>query len=999
MEFSEFEQKFERFSKAAADQFRASVKLLKKHRSDEELNNWAQEGMEIAKSSFRGWEATGEYFKATPKVLDYLKFPELISWSHLGKALCQDSSAVAAAYFRVSPQALSHLSPAQLGDWAKLGQSLYHGNWRSSSLACKFFEDSPKLVRWLAQKELKQLVTLINSLTKETYDLAGECLDSATEAFPGIQAEERKHFISLGSAMAKISSKDAWGYFQSSPKALSRINSGLRGKFLSMAERIAKQKPTDALTFITDVSQALGEVNQELHAELLERFEELKVKSLTAAIEFLKSCPSVLSRINSRDLGEWLGAGTTILGRNEDEGIAYFQLKSDRGEAIITKLAPGAELASFKETLHRYCKALTGKDIEIISEQDTLEKTISWTLMERLSPEGTIIYLPSNVKRYPTKEENFAWYKVMVTQQTGHLEFGTRDFSFDKPAKLFDDMRSRLPQPTEPEEEDEEPPATDLERFFNSFSNRKLAAAIFNAVEDGRVDFILKHEYKGLKDTYERIQRDELQRRRPLHVLRLREALVWLLVDLTLEDVQNIPVPEVAVSQLQAMAQIVQKMQNTEATVEDSVEATIRLYSIVSQAPNQIFPVEAWQATEVTSRPEGMAKESVTLPTEPFTGELEETSQEELQGNPSETMQIQVSLKDLADGKFPAGFIYPVYYESSDIEAADSEGWEAPPLEEPEQTYFYDEWDFAAGTYRPKWCTVKERTLDEGDEDFVEKTLNSYPLLANHIRNQFQVLELGHLRKVRKLPNGEGFDLDDAIQAVVDRKAGSTPSEKLYWRKQKIERDVCVALLLDMSASTAEPIGESEEPSATDPLLAKMPKRIIDVAKESIALLIGALETIGDKYGIYGFSSYGRDNINFSIVKEIDEALSPQVGMRIDRISPLHATRMGPAIRHATSKLEKRDAKTRILLLISDGRPRDLEYGKGHHDKEYAIHDTKMAFLEAKRKDIAPFCLTVDKEGHDYMRDMMSGDMGYEVVDNIKLLPERLPLLYRRLSG
>ena len=999
MGVSAFEPELKRFSKATADQFRASVKLLKDRLSDEELNNWAQEGIEIAKSSFRGWEATGEYFKATPKVLNYLKFPELISWAHLGKTLCQDSSTVAAAYFQASPQTLSYLSPELLGNWGKLGQSLYHGNWRSASLACKFFEDSPKLVRWLTQKELKQLVTLINSLTKINYDLATECLDSAGEVFPGIQAEERKHFASLGSAMVKISSKDAWGYFQSSPKALSRINSGLRGKFLSIAERIAKQKPTDTLTFITDVSQALGDVNQELHAELLERFEELKVKSLTAAIEFLKSCPGVLRRIDSRDLEEWIRVGTTILGRNEDEGIAYFQRKSDRGEAIITTLAPGAELASFKETLHRYCKALTGKDIELIPEQDTLDRTISWTLVERLSPEGTIIYLPSNVKRYPTKEENFSWYKVMVTQQTGHLEFGTRDFSFDKPAKLFTDMRPRLPQPTETEEEEEEEPATDLERFFNSFSNRKLATAIFNAVEDGRVDFILKHEYKGLKDTYERIQRDELQRRRPLHVLRLREALVWLLVDLTLEDVGNIPVPEVAASQLQSMAQIVQKMQNTEATVEDSTEATIRLYSIVSQAPNQILPAEAWQATKVKSPPKRSAEESVTLPTEPFTGELEETGQEEPQSNPSETRQVQTSLKELADGKFPAGLIYPVYYESSDTEVADSEGWEVPQMEEPGQTYFYDEWDFAAGAYRPKWCTVKERTLDEGDEDFVEKTLNNYPLLANQIRNQFQMLELGHLRKVRKLPDGEGLDIDDAIQAVVDRKAGSTPSEKLYWRRQKIERDVCVALLLDMSASTAEPIAENEEPSATDPLLAKKPKRIIDIAKESIALLIGALETIGDKYGIYGFSSYGRDNINFSVIKEIDENLSPQIGMRIDSISPLHATRMGPAIRHATSKLEKQDAKTRILLLISDGRPRDLEYGKGHHDKEYAIHDTKMAFLEAKRKDIVPFCLTVDKEGHDYMRDMMSGDMGYEVVDNIKLLPERLPLLYRRLSG
>lgn len=998
MELSALEQELEQLSKATADQLRASAKLLKKRLSDEELRNWAQEGVEIAKSSFRGWEATTEYFKATPRVLEHLNFAELTSWARLGKVLCQGSSEVAAAYFKASPQTLKHLPSEHLREWGKLGQSLYHGNWRSASLASKFFTESPKLVRWLTQKELKQLVQLVNSLTKETYDLASECLDSAREVFPGVQAEERKYFISLGAVMAKISPKDAWGYFQSSPKALSRINSGVRGRFLALAERIAKQKPAAALTFVTDASQALGEVSQELHGELLERFEELKAKSLTAAIEFLKSCPSVLSRINSRDLEEWLAAGTTILSRNEEEGIAYFQLKSDRGEAIITKLAPGAELASFKEVLHRYCKALTGKDVEIVPEQEALERTISWTLVERLSPEGTIIYLPSTVKRYPTKEENFAWYKVMVTQQAGHLEFGTKEFSFDKPAKLFTDMRPRLPQPAERGEE-EEKPATDLERFFNSFANRTLAAAIFNAVEDGRVDYILKQEYKGLRDTYERIQRDELQRRRPLHYLRLREALVWLLVDLTLEDVANIPVPEVAASSLRAMAQIIQKMQNTEATVEDSAEATIRLYSIISQVPNQIFPAEAWQATETTAQAEPSVDENVTLPTEPFTGESTETGAEESPENSGETRQVQVSLKELADGKFPAGLIYPVYYEASEAEATDSEGWEAPPMEEPVQVYFYDEWDFAAGAYRPKWCTVKERIVEEGDEDFVEKTVNNYPLLANQIRNQFQVLELGHLRKIRKLPDGEGLDLDDAIQAVVDRKAGATPSEKLYWRKQKIERDVCVALLLDMSASTAEPIGEYEEPLATDPLQQRRPKRIIDVAKESIALLIGALETIGDKYGIFGFSSYGRDNINFSIIKEIEEEYSPLVGLRIDRISPLHATRMGPAIRHATAKLEKHEAKTRILFLISDGRPRDLEYGKGHHDREYAIHDTKMAFLEAKRKDIAPFCLTVDKEGHDYMRDMMSGDLGYEVVDDIRLLPQRLPLLYKRLSG
>ena len=114
-------------------------------------------------------------------------------------------------------------------------------------------------------------------------------------------------------------------------------------------------------------------------------------------------------------------------------------------------------------------------------------------------------------------------------------------------------------------------------------------------------------------------------------------------------------------------------------------------------------------------------------------------------------------------------------------------------------------------------------------------------------------------------------------------------------------------------------------------------------------------------------------------------------------MSPLHATRMGPAIRHATSKLHRQTAKTKILFLISDGRPQDRGYSREGVEKEYAVHDTHMALLEAKRKDIMPFCLTVDKSGHDYLK-AMCGDMRYEILADIWTLPQRLPLLYRQLS-
>jgi len=161
--------------------------------------------------------------------------------------------------------------------------------------------------------------------------------------------------------------------------------------------------------------------------------------------------------------------------------------------------------------------------------------------------------------------------------------------------------------------------------------------------------------------------------------------------------------------------------------------------------------------------------------------------------------------------------------------------------------------------------------------------------------------------------------------------------------------------------------------------------------------LIKALETIGDTYAIYGFSGYGRENVEFYIIKDLEEEFSDKIKCRIDRISPIQGTRMGPAIRHATWKLEQQAARNKFLFLVSDGRPQDHGYGCDGLEKEYAINDTKMALLEARRRNITPFCLTVDRVGHDYLRTMC-GDIGYEVVADIESLPKRLPALYSKLT-
>ncbi|MBI4497603.1 MAG: VWA domain-containing protein [Chloroflexi bacterium] len=352
--------------------------------------------------------------------------------------------------------------------------------------------------------------------------------------------------------------------------------------------------------------------------------------------------------------------------------------------------------------------------------------------------------------------------------------------------------------------------------------------------------------------------------------------------------------------------------------------------------------------------------------------------------------------------------------------------------EEEEVVTSYDEWDYRTRAYRPNWCQVHQRRLKEGGSEFYEQTLGRYRWLVHKVRLQFEMLRPENYGRVKRLLDGEEIDLDAVVDAFVQRRAGQSSSEKLYSRNHKVDRSVAVALLVDLSVSTGEAI-EAQEPrpvAADEPNVAAAavrsePKRVIDLERESMVVFIEALEQIGDAYGIYGFSSSGRDAVQFYTIKDMQEVFSDRVRRRVDTMTALHGTRMGPAIRHAVAKLEAAEAKTKVLILLSDGRPQDRDYGllpwspellpramQGFNDygfgsaahralmldeKEYAIHDTKQALSEARTKGIKPFCISVDKQGRDYLR-AMCGDIGYEVISEIQSLPRRLPALYRKLT-
>jgi nitric oxide reductase NorD protein len=258
--------------------------------------------------------------------------------------------------------------------------------------------------------------------------------------------------------------------------------------------------------------------------------------------------------------------------------------------------------------------------------------------------------------------------------------------------------------------------------------------------------------------------------------------------------------------------------------------------------------------------------------------------------------------------------------------------------------------------------------------------------LVSRIKRDFQLLRPDQLRRVPRTEQGEEFDLNALVEAHSDRRGRRTPSDRLYVARKPEERDVATLFLIDMSASTDEPLpGTSGD------------RRVIDLTKDTLAVLSQVLGEIGDSYAIYGFSGHGRENVELYHVKSFAERLSDKVKGRLGGIAPKRSTRMGAALRHAGEKLARTTARSRHLILLSDGFPQDFDYGDDRRSNVYGIRDTLQALRELEKRGMQTFCITVDPAGHDYLGEMCPSSR-YAVIDNIDDLPSELVRIYRKVT-
>ncbi|HEX8688344.1 MAG TPA: hypothetical protein VF654_17655, partial [Pyrinomonadaceae bacterium] len=601
-----------------------------------------------------------------------------------------------------------------------------------------------------------------------------------------------------------------------------------------------------------------------------------------AAISCFRAAPRALRSATLEQFQAWAREGLLLENLSARARRSYFALET-RGsnEQLQSGGRDGLALEEVAQTLRLYVEALTGRAVEVAPLAAIPE--------EQRIGDGRTIHLPSAVSEFGDAELDFRLYKVLAAHAAGQIEFGTREpdttplraayaslaltyapenadaldaFSLDgyindpsksepalapaEEARLAEGRRRKFPA------------GGDYRAALALFPQPGLAARIFGTLENGRIDRRLRHAYRGLGRDLDLV-REHLRRNRP-RIVSLPVTLVpfELLFQITLcggalEDARA--VYGQAASELEAI--VADYLAGPDATVADTLMATSRVYTLFQSVVPEMTERQSQENEDAGEDREGGAQSNLDAEGE----ESDEPADDERRRE-----QRRRDARELfnAWAASEAG-------ENGEETLTGAERWMAgesaeQTLEPGEEAFEYDEWDRDLSDTRVGWCRVVEKRVKRGDRSFVELTRSRYRGVISSIRHQFQLMRPEATRRVANELDGDDYDLNALIDFVIDRRADGQQSERVYTKRLRRERDVAVSFLLDQSSSTARTIGRHPLQPYTHP-----GRRIIEVEKEGLVLMSEALEAVGDPYSIYGFTSEGRRNVKFYVVKDFGE--------------------------------------------------------------------------------------------------------------------------------
>jgi nitric oxide reductase NorD protein len=314
-------------------------------------------------------------------------------------------------------------------------------------------------------------------------------------------------------------------------------------------------------------------------------------------------------------------------------------------------------------------------------------------------------------------------------------------------------------------------------------------------------------------------------------------------------------------------------------------------------------------------------------------------------------------------------------YEDLGVSFNQSEGREPvlPPAH-------YSEWDHMIQLERPAWATVQERRPKAGDASVIDGILAEHRRLIGRMKYILDAMQPQGVQRLRKLEDGDDIDLNAALTSVIEMRMGRQPDPRIMMRSVRKVRDISVLVLLDLSHSTNDKVEGQEH-------------TVLDLTRSACALLADAIAKVGDPFAIHGFCSDGRHDVNYWRFKDLDQPYDDQAKAHLAGMEGQLSTRMGAAIRHATAALRQQRSSKKLLLVITDGEPADVDV----RDPQYLRHDTKKAVEEAGRSGVTTYCMSLDPRADQYVSRIF-GARNYLVVDKVERLPEKLPVLYAGLT-
>ncbi len=934
------------------------------------------------------------------------------SWLELGLALAESSGATALKYFKDSPLILGVIQPSQ-AQAALIAIGLELAG-QDANVALEYLRTAPRILSVLPPEQLRPWLHIGVEVTQVDVVVGLEYIRQIPALVPVLRLDEIRRWLSFGmkliapNSLGKPDYMATMEFLRTSPAILGDIeHPAARSKVVSLGALLADHAAESGIACLAESPRLLRRLpSTDWQVKVLQYGLLLGEKDAEATLCYLRRCPEIVGLIGDDPQAgarfeTWFRAGMEVLAYGPEGARAYFAVESQKALASVERALSGVPLRRVARRIKFFVQSLCDTDVAITALPDSA--TVS-TARASVSADGRTISLPALLRRYPTAEENERLYLAMATHEAGHLEFGTYRLKLEALADLVGIALQRYGRSTQVM------PDT-LAALFRLYPSPRLIQDLWTVLEDARVEFLLQSEYPGLQRELAQLAAESIVPRDPAHGLTVKELIVDCLLRLSTGESESSAVPNAVKDEVSILWRMCQPVLRTAATAEVTVRLAHDLYIRMEEllAPRaemvkadraydnplelEVRPTGPAQASDLYSPVTNWAYRGVMNPefVKRDQGQCEQTDEQREESDhlvnegrgSEERWRVGQGARGGEQGAISGDVFEGGRSTPSTVEALLSREEERQPVPEltaqGERASRYPEWDHTIQDYRMNSCRVVERAAEGGSDECVGSILTTQRSTIASLRRWFESLRPPAFRRVGGQADGEDLDIDAVVRRAADLRAGLEGGDNIYIKRDKRERDVAVAFLADVSGSTSRQLENG--------------RRVIDIEKESLALLCECLDAVGDEYGLYAYSGQGRAAVDFLTIKDFDERLGVSTAHRLGGLGPRQQNRDGAAIRHASAKLMAREVKIRILILLSDGRPLDDDY-KG----EYALEDTKAALREARRKGIVPFCVTIDREADLYVRRMY-GDVRFSVIDRVESLPSKLPRIYQRLTS